>query len=146
MNTGTFNAAYIGHAPAVAQGEIAGMSEHLALFCGIVKAVFNADLYEDGIVENPPSYAAILRASNVLGDAIDEDRLRHCAIDPHLGDINITWRNRQNGKRVKVTFAKNSDAILLYHEQTEQGRVIQRNMVVNPTRQELGYRVNWLYE
>lgn len=114
------------------------------LFDKIAMAVLNDDAYESA--EDPrPGVFAMIRATNTLVQSVREEQLQDIEIDPYLGEINITWRNRQRGKRVKVIFRSDAGSFSVYHEHSEQGRVINHALIPNAARGTLGLWVDWVY-
>jgi len=107
----------------------------------IAKAIYHDDLYDVG--DCVPPYALVKRAARVLSNAAIS--LQGIVIDPYAGEIQITWKNRQNGRRVKAMFGPGENALSVYHEQKLANRVVEHNLIPNASDQNLANWVRWCF-
>jgi hypothetical protein len=115
---------------------------HLDLVEKLLVVAVDDSLYEDG--DKRPKARTILRAAEILGNAVLPRLLQHIEIDPNSDQIDVTWRDRQLGRRIKASFGTGG-LFTLYHEQKHQGRVVRYDLLPNATDADLNYWVRWCY-
>ncbi|HLJ90507.1 MAG TPA: hypothetical protein VKZ53_27105 [Candidatus Angelobacter sp.] len=119
-----------------------GSFYNLELLEKILAAVVDDDLY-DTPEEQRPSITTITRTAAFLNNALPVEYLQHLEIDPSSGKINITWRDRQLGRRVKVTFLDYS--ISLYHEQKNNDCKAEYDLLRLVRAEDVNYWVRWCF-
>jgi hypothetical protein len=120
-----------------------GVFAHLELIEKLLRVVVDDSLYE--INEQRPSTQVIVATADMLGNSVPSEYLGGIEIDPGSGAIDITWRDRQRGRRVKASFGPNPNAFALYHEQKDHGRVTTHALIPNARNAELNYWVRWCH-
>lgn len=120
-----------------------GVFAYLDIIERLLRVVVDDSLYEAN--EQKPSTAVIVETATMLGRSIPSEYMRHIEIDPSSGAIDITWRDRQLGRRVKASFGPNPHIFALYHEQKDRGRVTAHELIPNARNAELNYWVRWCH-
>jgi hypothetical protein len=106
----------------------------------VAEAVSEASLYEAH--EERPGAVSILLAASILMNVKPLD-WSTVEIEPFMGEISLNWRNGRE-RQVKAIVPKHGSHFSAYHEDMQNGRVVQHSLKQGVTHEYLAERLTWL--
>jgi len=111
---------------------------NLGILNALIDASSDMDLYESDEELHPSAKLLKIAANTLSGTPIE-----HAEIAPYLGEINVTWK--KYGRRVKAIFGPSPNTFMIYREEMEEGKVIDKKLEANADPGKLHKSIEWLY-